>query len=65
MNLDHEKGHRFKTEIDEVLGRSLLQTVLWSQWGGGGLAEGGAEMDFNHCTVFPRNGPVVIIDLPP
>ena len=55
MNLDHEKGHLFKQKLTRSLTTIIdyaMESVGW-----GGLGDGGAEMDFNHCTVFPKNGP--------
>lgn len=55
MNLDHEKGHLFKQKLTRSL-TTIIDYAMESV-GRGGLGDGGAEMDFNHCTVFPKNGP--------
>ena len=55
MNQDHEKGHLFKQKLTRSL-TTIIDCAMESV-GRGGLGEGGAEMNFNHCAVFPRNGP--------
>ena len=55
MNLDHEKGHLFKQKL--MRSWTTVIDCAMESVGRGGLGDGGAEMDFNHCTVFPRNGP--------
>lgn len=61
MNLDHEKGHHFKQKLTRSL--TTITDCAMESVGRGGLAEGGVEMDFNHCTVFPRMSPTDSCDL--
>ena len=57
MNLDHEKGHLFKQKLMRSL-TTIINCAMESV-GRGGLGDGGAEMDFNHCTVFPKKWPLL------